>query len=173
MIEGVDGVIPTSVFSDFLVRLDLRNKKLELTPYPTGTPASDAGYLPVRVDRRLFFLRTVLNRSDSGYVLLDTGATYSALSPEAARASRNYWSLASGIFLQSGAGGVEGFQLPSGVRFRFGASEFSADPAVVVDLSDFTRHHLFAITGILGYPAIRNSVVTMNYRDSTVRIEHK
>jgi len=35
------------------------------------------------------------------------------------------------------------------------------------------RHHRFDITGILGYPALRNSIVTMNYRDAQVRIEGK
>jgi hypothetical protein len=59
------------------------------------------------------------------------------------------------------------------VRFQCGAREFSADPAVVVDLSDFARHHRFDITGILGYPALRNSIVTVDYRDSLVRIEGK
>jgi hypothetical protein len=173
LIEGVDGIIPTSLFADFLVRLDLRNKTLELTPYPAGAPAQEAGYLPTRIDNRLVFLQSLVDGSQPGYVLLDTGATFSALSPQVARASRNYWSLANSILLQSGAGDIEGFQLPAGVRFRCGASEFSIDPAVVVDLSDFTRHHQFAINGILGYPALRNSVVTMNYRDSLVRIEHK
>jgi len=63
------------------------------------------------------------------------------------------------------------FQLPAGVRFRCGGRVFSGDPAVVVDLSDFARHHRFEITGILGYPALRNSIVTIDYRDSLVRIE--
>ena len=103
--------------------------------------------------------------------MLDTGATFSALSAEAARASRNYWSLANVISLRGSAGGIDGFQLPAGVRFRCGDRVLSGDPAVVVDLSDFARHHRFEISGILGYPALRNSIVTIDYRDSLVRIE--
>jgi len=173
VLEGVDGVIPMSLFASFLVRLDLQGKKLELDTYPPDPPAGDAGYLPVRTDNRLLFLRSVLNESQAGYVLLDTGATFSAISPAAAKASRNYWSLANAIALRGSAGGVEGFTLPPGVRFRCGEREISADPAVVVDLSDFARHHRFDITGILGYPALRNSIVTVDYRDSLVRIERK
>jgi predicted aspartyl protease len=171
VLEGVDGVIPLSLFANFLVRLDLPGKKLELDAYPADPPVSDASYLPARTDNRLFFLRSVLNEKHSGYVLLDTGATFNALSPEAARASRNYWSLANAISLRGSAGGIEGFQLPAGVRFRCGDRVLSGDPAVVVDLSDFARHHRFEITGILGYPALRNSIVTIDYRDSLVRIE--
>jgi predicted aspartyl protease len=173
ILEGVDGIIPMSLFAGYLVRLDVPARVLELDAYPPDAPVPDASYLPARTDNRLFFLQTVLNDSRPGYVLLDTGATFSALSPDAARASRNYWSLANTMALRSSAGGIEGFPLPPGVRFRCGPRVFSADPAVVVDLSDFTRHHQFDITGILGYPALRNSIVTIDYRDALVRVEGK
>jgi hypothetical protein len=173
IMDGVDGIIPMSLFAGFLVRLDVPAKVLVLDAYPSDPPVQDGAYLPVRVDNRLFFLQTVLNDSQSGYVLLDTGATFSAVSPTAARASRNYWSLSNVIALRSSAGEIEGFPLPPGVRFRCGPRVLPADPAVVVDLSDFARHHRFEITGILGYPALRTSVVTIDYRDALVRIERK
>ena len=170
LLEGIDGIIPLSLFGDFLVRLDFRTKTLLLDGYPTA-PVADDGSLPVRTDHRLFFLQTVLNESQPGYVLLDTGATYNAVSLTAARASRNYWSLSNEILLIGSSGGIGGYRLSQGVRFRCGERIFSADPAVAVDLSNFSRHHDFEVTGILGYPALRNSVVTVNYRDSLVRIE--
>jgi predicted aspartyl protease len=173
LMEGIDGIIPMSLFADFLVRLDVPAKTLELDAYPADPPVQDGSYLQIRADNRLVFLHSVLNEKQSGYVLLDTGATFSAVSPEAARASRNYWSIENAVALRGSAGGIEGFALPPGVRFRCGARVLSADPAVVVDLSDFARHHRFEITGILGYPALRNSIVTIDYRDSLVRIEGK
>jgi hypothetical protein len=173
ILDGVDGVIPMSLFAGFLLRLHIPGKVLHLDAYPSDPPDADGSYLPVRADNRLFFLPTVLDELHPGYVLLDTGATFSAISPEAARPSRNYWSLANSICLLGGSGGIEGYTLPSGVRFRVGQRVLSADPAVVVDLSDFSRHHQFAITGILGYPALGNSIVTLDYRDSLVRIEGK
>jgi hypothetical protein len=57
--------------------------------------------------------------------------------------------------------------------FRVGSRVLVADPAVVVDLSDLTRHHHFEISGVLGYPALRDSVVTVDYRDSLVRMARK
>jgi hypothetical protein len=42
---------------------------------------------------------------------------------------------------------------------------------VVVNLSEFASHYPFEVTGVLGYPALRTSIVTMNYRDGLVRIE--
>jgi hypothetical protein len=55
MLEGVDGVIPMSLFANFLVRLDLPRKVLDLDAYPADPPVRDASYLPVRTDNRLFF----------------------------------------------------------------------------------------------------------------------
>jgi predicted aspartyl protease len=173
VVDGVDGVIPMSLFAGFLARLDVPGKVLDLDAYPPHPPVQDAACLPARVDNHLFFLQTILNESQSGYVLLDTGATFSAVSPAAARASRNYWSLGNAIALRSSAGDIEGFPLRPGIRFRCGTRVLSGDPAIVVDLSDFARHHRFEITGILGYPALRNSVVTLDYRDALVRIERK
>jgi len=173
IMDGIDGVIPMSLFAGFLLRLNVPGKVLELDAYPAEPPDPGDGYLGARADNRLFFLRTVLNDREAGYVLLDTGASYNAVSPEAARASRRYWSPADSISLLGSAGGVAGYTLPPGVRFRIGSRVFSADPAVVVDLSDISRHHRFEITGILGYPALRNSIVTLDYRDSLVRIEGK
>jgi predicted aspartyl protease len=173
LIDGIDGIIPLSLFADYLVRLDLPHRVLELDTYHAGPTSTDSGYLAARADQNLLFLRTTVNESHAGYVLLDTGATYNAVSPEAARASRTYWNLKDAIELRSGAGATEGFMLPVGLRFRVGPQVFSADPAVVLDLSDFAHHHDFEIAGILGYPALRYSIVTVNYRDSLVRIEGK
>ncbi|MEI9971527.1 MAG: aspartyl protease family protein [Ignavibacteriota bacterium] len=173
ILEGIDGIIPMSLFAAFLVRLDVPGKLLHLDAYPPDAGVPHSSDLPVRADNRLLFLRTVLNESQPGYVLLDTGATYSAVSSVAARASRNNWSPAHAISLSGAGGGIEGFPLSPGVRFRCGERVISADPAVVVDLSDFSRRHRFEVTGILGYPALRNAIVTMNYRDSLVRIEAK
>ena len=113
ILEGVDGIVPMSLFAGFLVHLDAPAKVLELDAYPPDPPAQDASFLPVRTDNRLLFLQTVLNDSRAGYVLLDTGATFSAVSAEAARASRNYWSLSRTPSLSAAAPGAS-----KGFRFR-------------------------------------------------------
>ena len=173
ILEGIDGIIPMSLFAGFLVRLDVPHKVLELDGYPSEPAVPGVNDLPVRADNHLLFLYAAMNESLPGYVLLDTGATFSAVSAASARAARNYWSQSNAIFLLGSSGGIQGFQLSPGVRFRCGTHVLSADPAVVVDLSDMARHHQFEITGILGYPALRNSTVTINYRDALVRIEGK
>ena len=173
VLDGIDGVIPMSLFAGFLMHLDVPRKTLELEPYPPGAPGQDGNYSPVRASNCLLFLQAVLNESHRGYVLLDTGATFNAISPAAARAWIHRPLLPGSIPLRGGTGDSDGLLLPAGVQFRFGSRVVSADPAVVVDLSEMTRHHQIEVAGVLGYPALRRSVVTIDYRDSLVRLDGK
>jgi hypothetical protein len=171
LLEGIDGVLPLSLFGGFLLRLNVPGKSLELDPYPPGPPAPDDRDSPARADNCLLYLAATLNESQAGYVLLDTGATYNAVSRIAARSWKEYGIASPAIALHGGAGDTQGYLLPNGVRFRFGSRVVAADPVVVVDLSAISRHHQFEVAGILGYPALRRSTLTISYRDSLVRIE--
>jgi hypothetical protein len=173
LLEGIDGIIPMALFAGFLLHLDVPGKTLDLEPYPTDPPIGDPAYSPARADHCLIYLSSVLNESRTGYVLLDTGATYSAVSEAAASSWKDYRAMSRSISLRAGAGDTEGFLLPGGVRFRFGSRVLSVDRAVVVDLSEASRHNQFEVDGILGYSALLHSIVTINYRDSLVRIDEK
>jgi hypothetical protein len=173
LLDGIDGVIPMSLFAGFLIHFDVPGKTLELEPYPQESPVQDGTYSAARADNCLLYLPAVLNETRSGYVLLDTGATYNAVSETAARAWNERSLLSHSIPLHGGAGAIDGLLLSHAVRFRFGSRVVSADPVVVVDLSDVGRHRQFEVAGILGYPALRRAIVTIDYRDSLVRIDNK
>jgi hypothetical protein len=174
LLDGIDGVVPLSLFAGFLVHLDIPKKTLDLDQYTAGAPVNEEEHPPVRTDNRLLFLEATLNESQSGYVLLDTGASYNAVSSSAAaRGWKGYRALSPTLALRGFMAEMGGFLLPAGVRFRFGSHVVPADPAVVVDLSELSNHHKFAIAGILGYPALRRSIVTINYRDTLVNIAEK
>src|ERR1022692_240446 len=48
LLDGIDGVIPLSLFAGFLVRLDIPGKTLDLRPYPPGEPVDDGELSHVR-----------------------------------------------------------------------------------------------------------------------------
>ncbi len=172
ILDGVDGVLPLSLFADFLVRLDVSRKTLELDPYPSE-PVRDESFSPARKDRSMLFLAATLNESHEGLLLLDTGASYNAVASAEIRKWKAHDFLSKSLSLIGAAGIGDGLLLPRGMLFRVGSRVLVADPAVVVDLSDLTRHHNFEISGVLGYPALRDSVVTVDYRDSLVRMARK
>lgn len=167
---GVDGVIPLSLFSGFLVRLDLAAKTLDLTPYPDGD-ARTAGFSPSAGRRNLLLTKAVLDDDREGYVLLDTGAAFTGISPRTARDLRS--SPVESISLRGASGWVSGDMVKHGVRFRIGGQEFTAEQPVALDLSTFSRFSGIELIGVVGYPELRNAVLTVNYRDALVSIEAK
>ena len=184
--EGIDGIVPLSLFAGFLVRLDTSRRTLSLQPYPALRPAEGSApgeFSPVRADGALLFLEATSDanssRSDTGnearpgYVLLDTGAVYSGVAVEAARNWTNYRLLAPRLFLVGVGGATEGYLLPPGVHFHIGSRVVEAGPSVVMDLSSMQQYHPFAISGVLGYPALASRIVTVDYRDSLVSLGSK
>ena len=168
--EGIDGVIPMSLFGGFLIRLDLPGKALDLTPYPDGA-AQPAGTVPAILRDDLLFVRGALNDALEGYILLDTGASYSAVSQRTAKVLRS--SPVSSIDLRGAGGAVNGDLITAGVRFQVAGRSFTADPVVALDLAALSALNGVDAIGVLGYPALRASILTVNYRDALVRIDNQ
>src|SRR5262249_37928821 len=118
ILEGTDGVVPLSLFAGFFLRLDAGAKTLDLLPYAN---AFKGGFLPARVDRGFLIVEARLNEAEQGHFLLDTGATYSAISHSMATALNLPRGLAAPVSLTSGAGESEGYVVSSGIRFRLGS----------------------------------------------------
>ena len=136
LLDGIDGVIPLSLFAGFLVRLDIPGRTLELRPYPPGGSVEDADLAHVRASNDLLFIKAILNDSREGYVLLDTGASFNVISESTARAlkyPRLFGVRPSRCGVATGA--TEGTAFPMEVRFRFGSRVVAANPVVVVGLS--------------------------------------
>ncbi|MGD0500154.1 MAG: pepsin/retropepsin-like aspartic protease family protein [Bryobacteraceae bacterium] len=164
---GIDGVIPLSLFGDFLIRLDLAAKTLALTPYSNA--ADTAGFARVVPNLGLLLMRGVLNGSREGYVLLDTGASYSAISRQTARVLGS--SLVSAVNLQGAGGAVPADLVASGVRFQVAGQNLTAGRVVAIDLATAGGRHGVEMIGVLGYPELRNSALTVNYRDALLRLD--
>jgi hypothetical protein len=169
--EGLDGVIPVSLFGEFLVRLDLPDRTLTLTPYPDVTLARTAGFSATVPNRNLLLTKAALDDAREGYVLLDTGAAYTGISLQTARALRSR--LVESFRMQGFSGAVAGEIVEPGIRFRIADQEFTADHPVAVDLTTVSRYNGVEMIGVLGYPELRNTVLTVNYRDALVSIQRK
>jgi hypothetical protein len=161
VIEGADGVIPLSLFAHFLLRLDMPHRTLELIPYPATANAQP----PRGLD--LLLARATLNGRHEGYVLLDTGSSYTAVSREVARPMRS--ALSSLLQMRAASGAVTGEMIPSPVRFEVGGRSLVADHVVAMNLAEMSRHNGVNVIGVLGFPDLHTSVLTVNYRDAEIR----
>jgi predicted aspartyl protease len=168
--DGIQGVLPLSIFSGFLIRLDVPGNNLDLLPYPSEEMAEE-GALRSVLNNQLLFVRGRANDSRDGYFLLDTGASYTAISRKLARQLSLPESIADRVPLQAGTTELDAPILRGAVRLRFGSHELATDPVVAVDLSASSRYHSLEISGLIGYPALCRSVVTVSYRDNLIRID--
>ena len=170
VVEGADGVLPLVLFSDFLVALDFPRKDLELSPYQSTSSASPHFTRALAVNAVLF-LRTALNERHDGYFLLDTGAAHNAISRRIGEVLGGPGVGAPTTFVRGAAGLSEVQQMRGEVRFRTAGQEITSNDVVMVDLDTISRYNGLEVAGLLGYPALKEYVVTVNYRDALVRME--
>lgn len=166
--DGIQGALPLSFFAGFLIRLDVGGKTLDLSPYPTE-PANPTGAIHTLSNNQLLFVKGTVNERREGYFLLDTGASYSAISRSLARQLNISSLMTPQVALQGGTAEMDAPLLSGAVRLRFG-SQVATGPVVAVDLSTASKYHDLEISGLIGYAALRDSVLTISYRDGLIRI---
>lgn len=166
--EGADGVLPLSMFSQFRLRLDLHKKMLELFPYPhrdgTAVPPSRIGGR-----HNLLLVSAVLNGERKGYVILDTGAYCSGISRKTAR-TLNGFPMFRDVPLETGTGAATGQRVSSLIHFAVADQDLTPRKVLAMDLSNVSRHYGLEIIGVLGFPALINHILTIDYRDGWVLI---
>jgi hypothetical protein len=159
-----------SLFGGFLIRLDLPDKTLDLLPYPEERGATgSAGFEAAILRDNLLFLRGAVNDALEGYILLDTGSSYSAISRRTAQVLRS--PLVSEVDLRGPNGAVNGGLIDGAIRFHVAGRSFTVEPAVALDLAAFSAFNGVETAGVLGYPTLRSSVLTVDYRDALVRLD--
>jgi predicted aspartyl protease len=168
VVEGADGVIPLSLFSDFLVRLNLPEKTLRLIPYPSENQAIPSIFQISK--HHLLLVETTLNGKQNGYVILDTGASCSVISNQAAR---NLFGshIVTEIQLAAGTGAAVGHTVSSIVHFAIAEQDVIPGNVVAMDLSNLSHHNGAELIGVLGYPSLAKYVLTVDYRNGSVKIE--
>jgi predicted aspartyl protease len=170
--DGAQGAVPLSIFAGFLIRLNIPAKQLDLLPYAPEF-AGNAGALEILSDNGLAFVKATVNETHEGYFLLDTGSAYTAISQNVARQLHVSETLSPHVPLQGGIAAINAPLVSGAVRVRLPSQRVVAGPVVAVDLSTASRYHNFEVSGLLGYSALCDSVLTLNYRDLALRIEPK
>lgn len=170
--DGIQGVLPLSIFSEFLIRLDFPARELDLLPF--GATATDrSGTIPALSLHRLLFIKGTVNEARDGYFLVDTGAAFTAVSRELVRQLHIPEIMADRVPLHGSGAELDAPLLTGSLRLQLLSQQIVQGPVVAVDLSATSRYHGLEISGLLGYSALCDSVLIANYRDRIVRIEPK
>jgi len=172
MPDGIQGVVPLSLFAGFLTQLNVPAKELDLFPYPSE-PMNSAEAIPVRCSNQLLFLKATVNQTHEGYFLIDTGSAYTAVSRNLAHALHESELLDARLPLDGGLAAINAPVLNGRIQLQVASRVVTTGPVVAVDLSTASRYHHFEISGLIGYNALRDSILTVNYRDGLVQITPK
>ncbi|MBM3736288.1 MAG: hypothetical protein FJW39_10930 [Acidobacteria bacterium] len=156
---GVDGVFGAGVLQAYRVRLDGRRRTLEILP-----PAkADPSFVRVRRVGHALLAPVTVNRREAGEFLVDSGAAYSVLdSGGAVPGSRIVSLLLASGFSSAAAGGPAHFRV----------SDYSSweREVIHVDLSALGRLHGISAKGLIGYPLLSRSVLTIDYANNRIHL---
>jgi len=172
-IAQVDGTIGTDVFSKYLIMLDFPGHKLRLEPLPGR---SDDG-VPAQAFTRTFLfghfllLPTEVGKKASGLFVIDSGANANTISSELARLMPEMRAFNSPV---SGASGVANSAfIADDATLRFARVNRTGERISTVDLHSVSKGLGVEISGQIGFSAMEELKLTIDYRDGLVRFVGK
>ncbi|MGZ4879007.1 MAG: aspartyl protease family protein [Candidatus Angelobacter sp.] len=174
-IAEVDGTIGTDVFSKYLITLDLPARKLRLEPAlartEDGLPAQAEAFTQTFTLGHFLLLPTEVGKKATGLFVIDSGANANTISPELAKLIPEMRAFNSPM---SGASGVVNSAfIDDDATLRFARMNRSGERISTVDLHSVSKDLGIEISGQIGFSAMENMKVTIDYRDGLVRFVGK
>jgi len=172
-IAQVDGTIGTDVFSKYLIMLDFPGHKLRLEPLPArsddGVPAQ--AFTQTFLFGHFLLLPTEVGKKASGLFVIDSGANANTISSELARLMPEMRAFNSPV---SGASGVANSAfIADDATLRFARVNRSGERISTVDLHSVSKGLGVEISGQIGFSAMEELKLTIDYRDGLVRFVGK
>lgn len=174
-ITEVDGTIGTDVFAKYLVTLDIRMQKLRLDPLPAA-PAPDAE-IQVGAFSRAFSLGhfllvpTEIGKKAVGLFVIDSGANANTISPEQARLIPEMRAL--NVQVSGASGSTNSAFIADNATLRFANVHPSGERISTVDLHSVSKNLGVEISGQIGFSAMEDMRISINYRDGLVQFVAK
>jgi predicted aspartyl protease len=197
---SVDGLIGTDVFRDYVVTLDIPGREMRIGPLPkrpdeagekpTSLNTSDADETPVSVadsakDRYIapemkdwtpvfrsghyLIFPTVIGNAPLKLFIMDTGASHGMISPEAAR-EVTHVSGGTDERVKGISGEVNKVLIADRVSITFAGVRQITEGMTSYDSALLARSAGVEISGLIGFPMLRELVLSIDYRDNLVHV---
>ena len=173
-IAQVDGTIGTDVFAKYLVNVDFPRRKLLLEPLPaTGSerPSDADRFTRVFSFGHFLLVQTEVGKKASGLFAIDSGANASTISPELAKAVPNMRAL--NVPIQGASGQVNSAFFTDNAALQFARVRKTGERISTVDLRSVSKDLGVEISGQIGFGAIEEMKMILNYRDGLVEFVGK
>jgi predicted aspartyl protease len=172
-VAGLDGVIGSDVFENFLVIVDFPAHKLLLEPLPTSSPDGPhtdlTALTPAFAFGHLLLLETQVGERNGGLFVIDSGANLTNITPEAARRMGEMRPLHNTVIGLSG--GVNSSFVGDDVTLQFGGMRRSDQHIISVDLHSVSKNVGTEVSGLIGFSTLESMKLVIDYRDGWVRFE--
>ena len=174
-IAEVDGTIGTDVFSQYLITLDLPAHKLRLEPRlartEDGLPRQAEDFTQAFTFGHFLLVPTEVGNKASGLFVIDSGSNTNTISPELARLMPEMRAFNSPM---SGASGVVNSAfIADDATLHFAKVSHGGERISTVDLHSVSKDLGIEISGQIGFSAIENMKVTIDYHNGLVRFVRK
>jgi tetratricopeptide (TPR) repeat protein len=166
-IAAVDGTIGTDVFSKYLVTVDFPARKLRLDPLP----ASQDSFTQAFNFGHFLLLETNAGKKASGLFVIDSGANANTISPELARSMPEMRAL--NVPVAGASGLVNSAFIADDATLRFAKVRKTGERISTVDLSSVSKDLGVEISGQIGFTAMEEMKLVINYRDARVEFAGK
>jgi tetratricopeptide (TPR) repeat protein len=177
-VDGVDGLVGPDIFRHFLITCDGLRKELLLDPF-AGAAAAEAdgdypwglfdrqelaeGFFPYR---RLGHLMLLEDRGTPGRQwVIDSGASYSIVHEEVPSLHADTVSML-GV---SGASRLR--RMPHPLRYHVAMAPAWSREVVATNLAGVAGQLGMTVAGFLGFPTLRDRVVTINPRNGSLAVQ--
>jgi predicted aspartyl protease len=195
----VDGLIGADVFRDYLVTLDIPGREVRIGPLPkrpdeaaktTSLATSDDLEGPVSIADRAqdrytapemkdwtpvfrmghyLIFPTVIGNAPVKLFLMDTGASHGMISPAAAR-EVTHVSGDADIRIRGISGEVKNVLTADRVSITFAGVRQITEGMTSYDSSMLAHSSGIEISGLIGFPTLRELVISIDYRDNLVHV---
>ena len=196
----VDGLIGPDVFRDYLVTLDIPSREVRIGPLPQrpdeqaaqptslktsddeDTPVSSADgakdryiapemkdWTPVFRFRHFLIVPTFIGNAPLKLFMMDTGAQYGMITPAAAR-EVTHVSNDSDTHVKGISGEVKNVMIADKVTITFAGVRQLSNGMQSFDASSLTQGVGAEISGLIGFPTLRELVISIDYRDNLVHV---
>jgi predicted aspartyl protease len=199
LLENVDGLIGPDVFRNFVVTLDIPGRELRLGPLPPRpgdaaaqpTSLSTAGdtlrqtradqardryiapemkdWEPIFRWEHFLIFPTVIGNAPLKLFMMDTGASQGMISPAAAR-EVTHVSGDSSTHVKGFSGEVKSVLIADKVSITFARVRQITDGMLSYDNTMLARTTGVEISGLIGFPTLRELIISIDYRDNLVHV---
>jgi predicted aspartyl protease len=168
--QFADGILSTSMFSDFVITVDYPAGQLLLSRKRTPTPGAEV--LPVWFCNDLLLLPLTVNGKQGNFIV-DTGAVTTVLSHTMA-AQLGIDENTPGAKIDLGIAGLGGFEgvvlkIPN-VTFRTPKNTEEFPQVVAIDLKQISKMIGTEVSGIVGYDFFSDYKLTLDYNAAELQL---